>query len=233
MFTRADRQWDREHEINAAIGAAAALAGRAAGSPSVTWRRRAQTEISWISVIRPSVTVKPSAPMIRPMGAMASPGGAFHHREPDEPGAARVGRARARATSLAPRIERGGTGRQGALSSRSSTSGSSTASSAVEVAVARRAARKASTTCRWRPGRRRARRRALDPAAGPAGQLPGRGRGAVQDRGDLLERHGEHVVQHERQPLGRGQRVQHHQQRQPDRVGQQRLVLGVAAVGAG
>ena len=26
VFTRADRQWDREHEINAAIGAAAALA---------------------------------------------------------------------------------------------------------------------------------------------------------------------------------------------------------------
>jgi len=40
-------------------------------------------------------------------------------------------------------------------------------------------------------------------------------------------------VQHERQAFGRGQRLQHHQhhqQRQPDGVRRQRLVLGVAAV---
>ena len=60
----------------------------------------------------------------------------------------------------------------------------------------------------------------------PAGGRLGR---AVDDRGDLGERHREHVVQHERQSLGRGQRVQHDQQRQPDRVGEQRLVLGIGA----
>ena len=38
-------------------------------------------------------------------------------------------------------------------------------------------------------------------------------------------------MQHEREPLGRRQRVQDHQQRQPDRVGQQRLLLGVEHVG--
>jgi hypothetical protein len=36
-------------------------------------------------------------------------------------------------------------------------------------------------------------------------------------------------VEHEGEPLGRRQGVQHHQQRQPDPLGQQRLLLGVAA----
>jgi hypothetical protein len=48
-----------------------------------------------------------------------------------------------------------------------------------------------------------------------------------------LERHAEHVVQHERQPLGRREVLQHHQQRQTDRVGQQRLVFGIHAGGIG
>jgi hypothetical protein len=34
-------------------------------------------------------------------------------------------------------------------------------------------------------------------------------------------------VQDERQPLGRGQRVEHHEEREADRVGQQGLVLGL------
>jgi hypothetical protein len=37
-------------------------------------------------------------------------------------------------------------------------------------------------------------------------------------------------VQHERQPLGRRQRLQHHQQRQPDPLGQQRFLLRVGLV---
>ena len=54
---------------------------------------------------------------------------------------------------------------------------------------------------------------------------PGGGRGSraawprsgttLDHRRDRLERHGEHVVQHEGEPLGRRQRVEHHQQRQP------------------
>ncbi len=66
-------------------------------------------------------------------------------------------------------------------------------------------------------------------AADPAGQLAGRGLGAAEDGRDLLEGHGEQVVEDEGQPLGRGQGLQHDQQRRPDRVGEQRLPLGVAA----
>jgi hypothetical protein len=38
-------------------------------------------------------------------------------------------------------------------------------------------------------------------------------------------------VQDEGQPFGRGERFEHHQERQADGVGQQRLVLGVGAAG--
>jgi hypothetical protein len=41
-------------------------------------------------------------------------------------------------------------------------------------------------------------------------------------------------VQHERETLGRRQRVEHHQQRHADRVGEQRFLLGIGpALGAG
>jgi hypothetical protein len=53
------------------------------------------------------------------------------------------------------------------------------------------------------------RRCSLHAAAGAAGELAGRGRGAPHDRGDLVEGNGEHIVQHEREPLGGVQRVQH------------------------
>jgi hypothetical protein len=58
----------------------------------------------------------------------------------------------------------------------------------------------------------------------------GRVRRPAHDRPDLAERHPEQVVQDERQPFGRGQPLQHDQQRQPDRVRGQRLVLGVGLV---
>jgi hypothetical protein len=44
--------------------------------------------------------------------------------------------------------------------------------------------------------------------------------------------HGEHVVQHEREPLGRSQRLEHNEQREADRVDQLRFVLGVGLVAA-
>ena len=53
---------------------------------------------------------------------------------------------------------------------------------------------------------------------------------AVDDLGDLVERHAEHVVQHEGEPLGRRQRLEHDEQREADRVGEQRLLLGVGLV---
>ena len=49
------------------------------------------------------------------------------------------------------------------------------------------------------------------------------GDAALDDRRDLLERDAEHVVQHEREPLGGRQRLEHDEQREPDRVGEQRL----------
>ena len=68
---------------------------------------------------------------------------------------------------------------------------------------------------------------ALHPAPGPAGQLAGGVRGAADHRGDVVEGHGEHVVEHEGQPLGRRQRVEHDEEGEADRVGQQRLLLGI------
>jgi hypothetical protein len=68
-------------------------------------------------------------------------------------------------------------------------------------------------------------RRPPHPAAGPAGQLPGRDLGAADDLTDLVEPHVEHVMQHERQALGRAQALQHDEQRHADRVGHHRLLL--------
>ena len=66
--------------------------------------------------------------------------------------------------------------------------------------------------------------RAPHPPASPARELAGGGGGAIDQGSDLLEGQVEHVVQHEREPLGRGEQVEHHQQREADRVGQDGLV---------
>ena len=73
--------------------------------------------------------------------------------------------------------------------------------------------------------------RLLHLAAGATGQLTRGGRRPVEDRGDLLERDGEAVVQDERHPFRRGQRLQHGHQRHAHGVGEQRLVLGLHSVG--
>src|SRR2546427_482911 len=52
-------------------------------------------------------------------------------------------------------------------------------------------------------------------------------RGAPHDGSDLVEGQVEHVVQHERDPLGGSQRLEYHEQRETDRLGQERVVLGV------
>ena len=73
---------------------------------------------------------------------------------------------------------------------------------------------------------------ALNAPAGTAGQLTRRLGGAFHDGGDLVEGHGEDVVQDEGQPLGGAERVQDHQQGDADRVGEERLVLGVRPAGS-
>ena len=70
----------------------------------------------------------------------------------------------------------------------------------------------------------------LHPAACATGELPCRGGRALHQRSDLVERDREHVVQHEREPLGRCQRLEHDEQREPDRVREQRLMLRVDAL---
>jgi hypothetical protein len=115
-------------------------------------------------------------------------------------------------------------------SARSTTSGSSTATSASK-SPSRAAARNASTTSHC------ASRSASGPGgdsthASPrtAGELVHSLWRALQDLRDVAERHREHVVQYEREPFRRCQHLEHYQQRQTDRVGDQRLVLGVGAV---
>jgi hypothetical protein len=63
-----------------------------------------------------------------------------------------------------------------------------------------------------------------------AGQLPGRIRRSVHQWGDVVERHREHVVEDEAQPLGRAQLLQDDQQGEPDRVREQRLLLRIQRV---
>ena len=181
-----------------------------------------------IATIFPSAIVKPKTTRGRPPGAQTSPGGSVHERRLRGPGAAREG-ARPRPPRRGPPAHAPDLHGRSA-SARSTTSGSSSASSASK-SPPREAARKASTTSRWRArSASGAVGRSLHPAACAAGELPCRGRGAPHDGRDLVEGHGEHVVQHEREPLGGSQRFEHHEQRETDRVGQQRFVLGVDPV---
>jgi hypothetical protein len=70
----------------------------------------------------------------------------------------------------------------------------------------------------------------LDTPPCAARQLARCGWCAADDGRNLLEGQPEHVVKDEREPLCRPQRVQHDQQREPHRVGEQRLVLRIGAV---
>jgi hypothetical protein len=96
----------------------------------------------------------------------------------------------------------------------------------VEVAIARRGEERVDDLPLSSEVRIRL-RGSLHTAPGAAGQLLRGGFGAVKGSGDIRKRHAEHVVQDEREPLGGGQRIEHHEQRQPDRLGEQRLVFGV------
>ena len=70
--------------------------------------------------------------------------------------------------------------------------------------------------------------RPLDSAPRPARELScclGR---SPDHRSDLGEGHLEHVVEHEREPLGRREGIEHDQEREADRVGQHRFLFGLA-----
>jgi len=58
-------------------------------------------------------------------------------------------------------------------------------------------------------------------------KLAGRDRGPTDDASDVVERHVEDVVEDERDPLGRPQPLQDHEERKADRVRRHGLFLGV------
>src|SRR5215472_11242294 len=70
----------------------------------------------------------------------------------------------------------------------------------------------------------------LDFSARPARDHHGRGRRTLEDLGDVIERHGEHVMEYEREPFGGLQRIKHHHECEADRVGEQCLLLRVILV---
>jgi hypothetical protein len=80
----------------------------------------------------------------------------------------------------------------------------------------------------WERGVRRP-VRYLHSATRPASQLPRRRCEVSSNGSDFVEGHREHVVQHKRDALGRSQPVEHNEQCEADRIGQQNFLLGIAA----
>ena len=72
---------------------------------------------------------------------------------------------------------------------------------------------------------------ATDAATGAAGELARRLGRASDDRRDLLERHGEHVMQDEGEAFSGRERLEHDQQREADGVGEQRPHRGAGRAG--
>ena len=64
------------------------------------------------------------------------------------------------------------------------------------------------------------------PTSRPARELPGRRRGSIDHRSDLLEWQVEHVMENEGQALSGSERVQNDEESETDRVGKECLVLG-------
>ena len=157
-----------------------------------------------ISTILPPATVKPTTASGRPRGATTSPAAPLTSAGRANAGEPRDRAAPARPRPRAPRISRSARRAQ----RRRGRPGARRPGRAPPAA--RRSRRRGRPPGRPRPARaggpgpRRAPAPPLHPAAGAAGELPRGGRRAPDDGRDLVERHGEHVVQHEREPLGRG-----------------------------
>ena len=116
------------------------------------------------------------------------------------------------------------------LSLTSTASGCSTATSASRSPRAIASANRASRA--WWSARTGRRRRVVrDHPPGPRGVLARRGLGAAQHVRDRRERHVQRVVQHERDPLGRAQPLQHDHRGHPYRLvahhgGERAVVVG-------
>jgi hypothetical protein len=123
----------------------------------------------------------------------------------------------------------GGASMRAAASMRTTASGSSTARRPSR-SPARAALRNASTSFALTipAGVRWCRRTAHAPARA-ARQLLCRVRRPSHDGPDLVERHGEQIMQDERQAFGGRQRVEHDEQRHADRVREHRFAFGIGA----
>ena len=100
---------------------------------------------------------------------------------------------------------------------------------ALEVACARRPQKRLHHFALTSPAGVRWRWRAAHAPARAARELLCRGRRPSHDGTDLVERHGEQIVQDERKAFGGRQRVEHDQQRHADRVREHRFAFGIGA----
>ena len=100
---------------------------------------------------------------------------------------------------------------------------------ALEVACARRPQKRLHHFALTSPAGVRWRWRAAHAPARAARELLCRGRRPSHDGTDLVERHGEQIMQDERKAFGGRQRVEHDQQRHADRVREHRFAFGIGA----
>lgn len=159
--------------------------------------------------------VKPNATFGRAPGAHTRPGAPLTSAD----WAARARAKKVSATAAAPRTSCAAPACTTAPSARSNDIGVEHGEERLEVAMARSGEEGVDDHSLAGETGVGNRGRFLHPAASTARQLPGRIRRTAHDGRDLVERH-EHVVQHERDPLGGAQRIEDHQQRGTDRVGQ-------------
>jgi hypothetical protein len=191
-----------------------------------SWANRSGSLGMSNSTILSCLIVTPKTEYTLPSGATTMPAAPFTSAGREE----RVRSENATAspaTSRAPRTNREGGEGSAPASALRTTSGSSTSSNASKSGLARGGEERVDD--RALPGEIGV-RSAIGRLHAPAGatpELPRCIRWSPDDRRDLVERDGEHVVQHERRPLRRREGVEHDEQREPDRVGEQRLVLRI------
>ncbi len=118
-------------------------------------------------------------------------------------------------------------GSVGPPSIRSTTSGSSTATRASKLPLPRREEGVHNLSLMSEVGIWSRYLGAFDPSACSAGELPRRRRGPTDHWRDFIERQLKQVMEDEREPLGWGQGVEYDEEGEADRVGQQRLLLGM------
>ena len=194
-----------------------------------SWPSRSGSARTSIATIRPPLTVRARTANGVPSGDQAMPPGVPLTRTRVAVSANRRNDIACLATAWAPRVTATRPGRAAPPSERTHDLGVEDGEESFEVAGARRRQEGVDDdplAVEVDVGHGRA----LDAATGAARELPRRRRRPADDRRDLVERHGEHVVQHEGDPFGGRQRVEDDEHREPDRVAQQGFLLGIDPV---